>query len=107
MILHTERLEDEYGVCEIARTLSIRGGHHALFDLIGDEGHDEASGTPACVVLDDGDEYHITLDPYNISGFRKKIKLDPSEVDCLRKILVYIDKRIKEDEGTNETSQTS
>ena len=96
MILHTERLEDKYGGAEIARTLSVNGESCCVYELIADAGYDKSNGIPQCVVFDDGDHYHITLDPYNVTKSRRKIKLDACEASDLRKILTYIHERGEE-----------
>ena len=98
MILHTERLENPHGSCEVVRTLSVYGEHRELFDLIADEGYDEEKNSPLCVILDDGNNFKITFDPYNLTGYRQKIKIDYCYADYLRKLLVYIEKRIAEKE---------
>ena len=98
MILHTERLEDLHGQCEVVRTLSVCGEHRELFDLIADEGYDEEKNSPLCVIVDDGNNFKITFDPYNLTGYRQKIKLDYNNADYLRKLFNYIEKRIAEKE---------
>ncbi len=97
MIINTEILEDRFGMSEVAREFSIRS--LPIYDLVAGEGYDEEDkDEPLCVIRDTGNKFKVTFCPYGPESLRKTIRLEYHEVDCLRKLLNYINRQIEKNE---------